>query len=264
MRLTVCELKHERAGLREEWDRLVGHARENGSDLVLLPEMIFCPWFAKDRTFHPDVWQSALDAHDAWMERLTELAPAAVLGSRPVERDGGRFNEAFVWREEEGYRAAHTKAYLPNEDLFWEASWYEPGTDSFEAADCGRARIGFAVCTDIWFFRHAREYAGQGVHLIAHPRATMRVNLDKWLLAGRAAAVVAGAYCISSNHVNSVDTPPECGGMGYVVDPEGEVLGRTSEEAPFLTLEVDLGLAEIAKASYPRYVKDPYRRTEGR
>ena len=180
-----------------------------------------------------------------------------------MERDGTRLNEAFVWDGGSGYRAAHTKVYLPDEKLFWEASWYAPGRVAFEPVSCGCARIGFAVCTDIWFFRHAREYAAKGVHLIVHPRATMRENLEKWLVAGRAAAVVSGAYCLSSNQVNSEGVAPHCGGMGYVVDPEGEVLGKTSEESPFLTLDIDLGWANLAKTSYPRYVKDPLERMDG-
>lgn len=257
MRVTVCELRHEDNGFDQEWDALVEHVNQKDSDLVLLPEMIFCPWFAKERSFDPAVWRSALDAHDAWMERLNEFTAADVLGSRPVEVGGKRYNEAFVWDAQNGCRPAHTKVYLPDEELFWEASWYEPGKTGFESIACGRARIGFAVCTDIWFFQRSRHYAKQGVHLIAHPRATMRVNLDKWLVAGRAAAVVAGAYCLSSNHVNSEGVAPGCGGMGYVVDPEGEVLGKTSEQAPFLTMDIDLGLADMAKSTYPRYVKEP-------
>ena len=226
MRATVCELRNEGDDFSPEWEGLVAHARSERSDLVLLPEMIFCPWFAKEKFFDAQVWKNALASHDAWMDRLDDLAPALVLGSRPVERDGRRVNEAFVW-DKGAYRAAHTKTYLPDEEGFWEASWYEPGDGVFQPVDCGMSRIGFAVCTDIWFFQHAREYGKQGVHLVAHPRATMRVNLDKWLVAGRAAAVVAGAFCLSSNQINTAGVQPECGGMGYIIDPEGDVLGTT-------------------------------------
>lgn len=194
-------------------------------------------------------------SHDAWLDRLRELSPAVVLGSRPVNQGDRRFNEAFVW-EKGAIRAAHNKVYLPDEEDFWEASWYESGNDAFHPVDSGMARIGFAVCTDIWFFHHAREYGKQGVHLIAHPRASQRINLEKWLVAGRAAAVVSGAFCLSSNHVNTPGVKPECGGMGYIADPEGHVLGTTSREQPFLTLDIDLGLANVAKETYPRYVKD--------
>jgi len=47
----------------------------------------------------------------------------------------------------------------------------------------------------------ARAYGKVGVHLIVNPRATERSTLDKWLTGGRAAAVIAGAFCLSSNRV---------------------------------------------------------------
>ncbi|MCP4371705.1 MAG: hypothetical protein GY797_26840, partial [Deltaproteobacteria bacterium] len=47
------------------------------------------------------------------------------------------------------------------------------------------------------------------------------------------------------------------GGSGWVIEPEeGEVLGVTSQEKPFLTMNIDLEVAEIAKNTYPRYVLD--------
>ena len=46
-------------------------------------------------------------------------------------------------------------------------------------------------------------------------------------------------------------------GVGRVVEPEeGDVLGVTSRERPFLTLEIDLGVSDTAKTTYPRYVLD--------
>ena len=256
MKVTVCELSQEEDDFQQDWQRLVEHVYSEKSDLVLLPEMIFYPWFALDRPFRESIWQDVLDSHDRWMDRLNALAPAVVLGSRPVERDGRRFNEGFIWEPENGYRGVHTKFYLPDEEGFWEASWYEMGSGAFQCAEIRGIKVGFVICTDIWFFQHAREYGRAGVHGLAHPRATMRVNLDKWLVAGRAASVVSGAFCISSNHVSPRGTPPELGGMGYITDPEGDVLGQTSHQEPVVTREIDLDEAERAKETYPRYVID--------
>jgi N-carbamoylputrescine amidase len=46
------------------------------------------------------------------------------------------------------------------------------------------------------------------------------------------------------------------GGLGWVVDPDGQVLATTSREQPFVTVEVDLRLAEQARHTYPRYVRE--------
>jgi N-carbamoylputrescine amidase len=255
MRVTVCELNDAPDAFALEWEQLVAHVKVESSQLVLLPEMPFCPWFAVTDQFDAAVWQQAVATHDSWLARLIELAPAVVLGSRPMNEAGRRFNQGFVWDQSAGYRAAHLKYYLPNEDGFWEASWYERGDGRFIPINCGAVRIGFQICTDLWFMERSRAYGKAGVHLIVNPRATARPTLDKWLVGGRAAAIVAGAYCLSSNRVSD-DATVAFGGQGWIVGPDGEVLGLTSPEQPFVSIEIDLAEAEQAKSTYPRYVAE--------
>ena len=46
-------------------------------------------------------------------------------------------------------------------------------------------------------------------------------------------------------------------GQGWIIEPEeGDVLGVTSRSEPFITLDIDLHLAENAKLTFPRYVVD--------
>jgi N-carbamoylputrescine amidase len=145
---------------------------------------------------------------------------------------------------------------LPDEEGYWEASWYERGDEGFAPIKAGEALLGFVICTDLWFFQHSRSYGKMGAHLIVCPRATPRSTLDKWLAGGRAAAVVSGAFALSSNKINREEEKADLGGQGWIVGPNGKVLGITSHEHPFLTLDLDLTKAEKAKETYPRYVKD--------
>jgi N-carbamoylputrescine amidase len=113
------------------------------------------------------------------------------------------------------------------------------------------------ICTEIWFNFHAREYAKQGIHVLVCPRAAPHPSVDKWIAGGRTAAVVSGAFCLSSNFNGSAGGKWEWGGCGWIFEPEeGEVLGTTSREKPFLTMKIDLKIAETAKDTYPRYVTD--------
>src|SRR6266550_6493594 len=84
MKVTVCELNDSVDGFARDWERLVAHVQEHRSDLVLLPEMPFCPWFAWRPDFEMSIWQDAVAAHDKWQERLAELEPAIVLATRPA------------------------------------------------------------------------------------------------------------------------------------------------------------------------------------
>jgi N-carbamoylputrescine amidase len=258
MKITVCELKNGPQELEEDWGRLVRHVRSEQSGLVLLPEMPFAPWPAGRSDFDPIVWEDFVQAHEAWLSRFNELGPAVVAGSRPIDRGGQRFNEAFVWDAETGYRGVHLKAYLPDDEGFWEASWYSPGGQGFVPVDTPAGRIGFLVCSELWFTAHAIDYARAGVQILACPRATAAYSTEKWKAGGVAAAVMSGAYCISSNRGGIDSGGMAWGGAGWIIDPEsGEILALTSQEQPAATLEVDLSAADRSKGTYPRYIYIP-------
>ncbi len=254
MRVTVCQLSDEPGLFGAGWAALRRHVEQEKSDLVLLPEMPFATWFATERYFSRKLWDAAIAEHVHWKERLSDLAPSTVLSTEPVERDRRRLNEAFVWS---GGRAtvAHHKRYLPEEEGFWEASWYEQGDGAFDLADAAGARVGFQICTELWTLAEARKYGLAGADIIAAPRATPASSVERWIVAGRAAAMLAGAFCLSSNRSGLSRGGFTFGGAGWIISPDGEVLAVTSDAEPIVTREIDLEDARAAKATYPRYVR---------
>jgi len=252
MKVTICQLHDEPDALPRDWERLVAHTRIEHTDLVLLPEMPFFPWFATVRGFNARVWERAVATHDAWEGRLEELAPAAVLGSRPIDFGNERCNAGFVWEEDTDLRGVHRKDCLPNQECLWEASWFHLAIPDFVPVRVGDVNIGFLIGAELWMMEQARIYAREHVHLLVTPRATDAVTFDRWLLGGRVAAVLAGAFGLSSNRV---DEAGRYGGQGWIVNPDGDVLALTSSKRPFLTLEIDLTLAGQAKSthSHPCY-----------
>jgi predicted amidohydrolase len=218
----------------------------------LLPEMPFAPWFALTPEYDAAAWRRAVQSHERWLGRVGELAPATVLATRPIDCDGRRFNEAFVSDSDVGYRAAHVKAFLPREDGFFESDWYHAGDATFEPVKVRAARVGFQICTELWSMGHAQAYGKRGVHLIAVPRATSKHSGEKWRTGGRVAAIVSGAFVASSCRTSPPDGP-DFGGGGWIVSPDGEVLATTTDAEPFQTCDIDLSVAERAKATYPRY-----------
>jgi N-carbamoylputrescine amidase len=250
MRVTVCQLVTGVNALEDDWAGLAAHTRAEGSDLVVLPELGFAPWFAAEKPFQQSQWDAAVAAHERWLLRLGELH-AAVVGTRPVDRSEGRRNEAYAAGVGQPVRPLHDKSYLPDEPGFWEASWYGRGDGGHAPVSATGARVGVLVCTEMWFLEHARALGRSGAHVIATPRCTPVETTDKWIAGGRACAVVSGAWSLSSNSAE-----PQHGGVGWVIDPEGEVVATTSVDRPWVTVEVDLARADAAKAGYPRYVPD--------
>jgi N-carbamoylputrescine amidase len=257
MKITVCELPNQRSRLESAWSRLAEHVSTSASDVVLLPEMPFYRWLSQSRKVDPDEWRRAVAAHDEWIGRLDELSPATVLSTRPSIDDGTPLNVGFFWEPGRGMVDIHAKYYLPDEPGFWEASWYRRGNRDFDLAHTSKASIGFLICTELWFAQHARAYGQQGAQIIVCPRATPTATAPKWIAGGQAAAVISGAFCLSSNLAGTTEEGGDFAGVGWIIHPEeGEILGLTSSDNPFLTVDIDLASADDAKASYPRYVVD--------
>lgn len=253
MKATITQL--DASQLNQEWAALRDHIAREGADLALLPEMCFAPWFCTAPEGNATRWQAAVAAHERWLARLPELGAPTVIGTAPRDENGKRYNVAYAWTAERGLQWIHRKTYLPNDDGYWEANWYDRAPIDFQAFRLGELSIGVMICSEIWFMQHAREYSRRGVHLLLNPRSTPAFSNEKWRAAGRTAAVVAGAFCLSANHAGRADQVA-LGGAGWLCDPDGVVLGVTDSRQPFITLELNLAQAEAAKRTYPRYVDD--------
>jgi N-carbamoylputrescine amidase len=254
MRVTVCQMRDDADGFDVDWADLCAHVRRERSELVLLPEMPFARWFAVVRAFDAAAWHEAVEAHRRWERRIGELAAPFVIATRPVERAARRLNEAFVVTPDHS-SGVHDKRYLPDEDGYWEASWYGPGDGVFDLIEIGGAGIGVQICTEMWMLDVSRQYGLRGAAIIAVPRVTPATSRERWLVGGRAAAIVSGAFCISSNRSGASSAGDEFGGQGWIIDPNGEVLALTSEADRIATRDLDLQRAAAAKATYPRYVR---------
>jgi N-carbamoylputrescine amidase len=251
MKVTVCQLPDPIPDFEMAWAGLCASAA--GSDLVVLPELPFYPWVGWTDRFDQAVWDEAVVAHEKWIDRLGELGALTVVGSAPVGREDRR-NRAFTWSGGE-IEYSHDKYYLPEEPGFWEASWYSRGDGTFDAVEVAGQTAGFLLCTEMWFTDRAREYARQGVRLLLTPRATEQATTDKWFAGGRVAAIMSGAFSMSSNRFGS-NNGVSFGGQGWVIDPDGAVLAVTSESEPVATVDIAPAVADAAKATYPRYVSE--------
>lgn len=249
MRITVCQLPDERSAFTTAWRDLAAHVAAERSELVLLPELPFHAWFARDRNFSPTVWAEVVAAHERGRDRLAELNTPLVLTTRAVNHGPTRLNVGCVWSRAGGLVDVHAKRYLPEEEGFYEATWYARGPAEFAAGQAGPARLGFLICTELWAMDAARIYSAAGIHLLVTPRATGAQSVEKWLLGGRVAAIVSGAFSLSSNRAAEDGS---FGGCGWIIDPDGQVLATTSVDRPFVTIDCDLARAEQAKRTYPR------------
>ncbi|MEM7209024.1 MAG: carbon-nitrogen hydrolase family protein [Pseudomonadota bacterium] len=258
MNVTICQIDPREGFLEPCIEKLTDHVHHEKTDFLLLPEMCFSGWLAADQNPDPTRWLQAVDDHARHIANLNDLAAEAVIGTRPIVNDSGsRRNQAYVWSKESGKaRGFHEKYYLPDEEGYWEHTWYERGLKEFDTTLINDVRVGVQICTEMWFFEWARHYAKARIDLLCVPRATPHGSTEKWLAGGQAAAVCAGAYCLSSNLWCPSGDKANCGGLSWVIDPEGNVLATTDTDNPFRTVEIDLEFARLSKSTYPRYVPE--------
>jgi len=233
VKITVCKTSDD--NFWKDWLKIA----ENSGDIVLLPELPAYPWFAKYSNFDERIWNEALKAHDELIAKLE----TPVVSTRPMQIDGKRLNQAFLWNGE--YVPIRSKYYMPNEEGFYERRWFDRGDSEAKVVEWNGIRLGVLICSEVFFQELAREYAKLGVHVIFVPRATQAIR--RWLIALKMAAMVSGAFVASSNRYGNGFS-----GRGWVISPEGDVLASTSQKRKFVTVDINLEDAERAKKMYPR------------
>jgi N-carbamoylputrescine amidase len=248
VRVTVCELPHDPDALAAAWAGLCQHTTRHRSELVLLPEFALVEPVWEEEQFDQARWDAVVARSDAWLERLAELGAGHVVGTRPASIAGRPFNQGYLWSPTGGLTPLRRKFLVPDDPGCWEARWFDRGDPAFPAFRAGDLTFGLNICTELWALETYGAYVEQGVQVILSPRATSVATAAKWLSVGVVAAVRSGAFSVSSNRV---DPTGACGGRSWIISPEGQVLATTSSEAPFATLDLDLGASADARAGYP-------------
>ncbi|MCP3980584.1 MAG: carbon-nitrogen hydrolase family protein [bacterium] len=230
--------------------RALTEAREAGATLAVLPELPLDPWFPAERAVSED------DAEVPGGERARRLADAAksagiaVLGGAVV-RDGQRHNRALLV-EAGGREVAHyDKVHLPDEEGFWEAQHYAPGSDAPRRIDDLGFPLGLQICSDLNRPTGCQMLAAQGAGAILAPRATPAESYDNWRSVIRADALTSAAYVISVNRPAGGEPVP-LGSPSLAVAPDGEVLVETTDPLTLVTLEMDRVVG--ARRGYPGYL----------
>lgn len=255
LRLAVCNTDAELVPGGESWNALAGDAAASRADAFLLSEMPFGRWIAGHDIVNDNDREQSILLHDRGMERLGDLGCPVVMGSRPLIEGTATVNAGFVWQGG-AWRSAHTKQFFPQEDGFFESSWYSRGATRFGVEQAGAWRIGFLICTDVMFNEWARHYGRSGANLIVVPRATPAGSLERWKTAVRMAAIVSGCYVASSNRTGRDRGGQAFGGGAWIVDPNGDIVAASGPERNVATADLDLGLVAAAQEEYPCYVDD--------
>jgi N-carbamoylputrescine amidase len=223
-------------------------------DILVTNELPFGPWLADSAAYSEEHAYLSIRTHEEGMEGFVDLALPAVISSRPVWSGKRLANEAFVL-ENGAIRPLHRKQYFPNEPGWFESEWYSGDGSGFTVAEVLGIKVGVLLCTEAMFNERARAYGRQAASLLVIPRAS-GVDTKSWKIAGAMAALVSGAYVVSSNRIGRSKGGTRFGGGGFAYAPHGRLLTMTSRANPMQILELDSKVATVAQRGYPCYVPE--------
>ncbi len=249
----VGELDHNRT----EAVAWVEAAADQGAQLVVLPELassgyVFADSAEADRLAEdPDRGATVRALIDACRRRHVHV----VAGLAERGRDC-RHNSAVVLGPA-GRLATYRKVHLFHD----EQSWFRPG-DQVVVVDLPFARVGVAICYDLWFPELPRALALQGAEVIAVPTnwvASFRTLLHdergycQGDIMAMASAAANGTVVACADRVGE-ERGTRFLGASIVVGPDGwPVAGPASpDRAELLVAEVDLAMVQKARRRTPR------------
>jgi predicted amidohydrolase len=218
--------------------------RTRGCDLVLLPELWPCGFYAFDR-YAGDSEPINGPLVEALREKVRELRIHLLTGSF-VERDGSDLLNTTLLLDPAGeilarYSKVHLTAYCSEERRL-----LRRGAD-VTVVPTPWGRVGFAICYDLRFPELFRRMVDRGAELFLVTSAWPHPRGEHWLLLNRARAVENLAYLVSCNCVGAI-AGRQFFGRSMIVDPTGAVLADGGSEEAIVTAEVDPGrVAEIRR-----------------
>jgi predicted amidohydrolase len=247
MKVCIAEFPDEQSRYAKAIESIAQHVSNTNPDLLVLPEMPFTPWIFHVDKYSEEKWQHTVENHAQWLKRLSNSILTPIIASRPITKVGKNLNEAFYMDHNRDIQPLRSKRYLPNDFPAMERVWFHEGEASDTVFDILGHKTGVQLCSEIMYAETPRKLAEDGVEIIVQSRATG--DHPRWRAASLLAASTAGAYVVGANR-RSVERDWFTGG-GWVYSPDGELLGETSAEVPFVTLELDSNRIANAKTEYP-------------
>ena len=223
-------------------------AGEAGADVTLVPELAISGYPPEDLLLRP-----AFAA--ACREALVGVAAGVGRGLAVIgfpEWDGDCHNSAAVVADGR-VQAVYRKRFLPNYGVFDEARYFRAGDGPIVLEALG-ARIGIAICEDIWYPSPvASDLAAARVDLVccisASPYHRGKGDRREQMLATRADDCAAAlAFC------NLVGGQDELvfDGRSVLFDAAGEIVARAAQfDERLLVADVDLGLSARRRLREP-------------
>ena len=231
--------------------------RARGSDLILLPELWPCGYFAFDR--YRDESEPLDGPTVAALSRKARELGAMLFAGSLVENDGDgdgdddgdgeRLFNTAVLIDASGhlvarYRKMHLFGYRSNE-----ARLLHRG-DEVVVVPTPWGRAGLSICYDLRFPELYRRMVDQGADFFLVAAAWPAARREPWVLLNRARALENQAFVFACNTAG-INGGVLLGGHSVLIDPLGNVLAEGGDGESLVTCEVTPETVQEVRDEFP-------------
>ena len=242
---------------------LVRRARDDGADLVALPETVNVMDSNRQELISKVGPEQGNVALNGFQDLARETGAWVLVGSLIIRDDGAEkmANRSFLIDDKGAVRARYDKIHMFDVDLggsevHRESNHYEAGSKTV-LATTPWCPLGMTICYDLRFAYLFRTLAQAGASVMATPAAFTRVSGQAhWHVLQRARAIETGSFVIAPAQCGDHPGKRQTYGHSLIVDPWGNVLGDGGEDVGFIAADIDLALVEEARRKIPALTHD--------
>jgi len=222
--------------------RLLADAKQQGAEVVLLPEL-WTTGYDLERAA-----ELAVDLRsDNEISKLAREFDIYLCGSVLEKREGKFFNSFTIYSPIGELLAVYRKLHLFAP--LREPQFLTPG-DEPVTIELPWGKLGLAICYDLRFPELFRSYAVGGARLMLVCAEWPHPRLEHWRTLLRARAIENQAYVVACNAVGHANDTVFFG-HSMIINPWGEVLAEAGEAETVLAGELDLAEVDRIRSQFP-------------
>jgi len=210
----------------------------DNADLMVLPELFNTGYHFLNREEAHALSEPIPDGPTTQtLTRICENNKTSIIAGI-AERDGNQVYNSAVIVGPSGYLGKYRKTHL----FDTEKNCFNQGDLPFSVFNIGSFRVGVMICFDWRFPESARTLALGGADLIAHPSNLVLPHCPQAIITR---CLENRVFMVTADRVGTEERiqghPLHFIGQSQVVDPDGNILYRASEENEEIkTVEIDI------------------------
>lgn len=241
-----------------EAGRLIQLAKEQGAELVVLPENF--PIMGVEETDKVEIREPYGDGviQSFLREQAKKHAVWIVGGTIPISCDDpNKIIAASILYNDQGEEVVrYEKIHLFDVELGGEESYKESETiangTNVVVAETPFGKLGMAICYDLRFPELFRQLIDKGAEIFVLPSAfTATTGKAHWEVLVRARAIENLCYVIAANQGGYHLSGRSTFGDSMIVDPWGNVLNRLSQGAGVVLADIDIERMHNTRRTFP-------------